>query len=132
MIQERVAALHRDRVNGGQSLAGRDAAALAQLLPSSGGGGGAAPLAVQTQMCADLRRPKTLHLAQRSRLIQVHRGFLIPGGNRWLLDSPACDEKNDETCNEERQSKVIGYTTEGIKVECIYKLSDTILMNLSL
>lgn len=66
---------------------GCDGAALAQLVPSSCGEGGAPSLAVETQMCADLRRPEAPHLALRSRLVQLHRGFPVPGGNRRLLQS---------------------------------------------
>lgn len=91
MVQEGVAVLLvLYRVNG-RSLAGEggcDCAALAQLFPSSGGESRAPPLALQTQMCADLRRPEAPHLALRTHLIQLHGGFLIPGGNRRLLYSP--------------------------------------------
>lgn len=89
VVQPGVAVLLLDRVNG-RSLAGLDGAGLAEMLPSCCSGGGeswAAPLAVQTQMCADLRRPEAPHLAHRSHLVQLHRGLLVPGGNRQLLYS---------------------------------------------
>lgn len=91
VVQEGVAVLLvLDRVNG-RSLDGEggwDRAALAQLFPSSGGESWAPPLALPTEMCADLGRPEAPHLAPRTHLIQLHRGLLIPGGNRRLLYSP--------------------------------------------
>lgn len=76
-MQEGVAVLLLLDVVNGRPLAGRPAGeggwgggVLTQLFPSSGG---------ETQMCADLRRPEAPHLAPRAHLIQLHRGFLVPG-----------------------------------------------------
>lgn len=77
VVQEGVAFLLLARVNK-WSLAGRGEwgdAVLAHLF--SRGKNWAALPAIQTQMCADLRWPKALHLASCTHLIQLHWGFLV-------------------------------------------------------
>lgn len=83
MIQEGAAVLLLLDTDNGLYLAGEGGwglAAVTQLLPSPGGGRGAPAAAVQTQIRADLRRPQALHLTLRPHLVQLHGGFLKPGG----------------------------------------------------
>ena len=88
VVQERVAVLLLLDGFDAQSLAGEAGghrAALTQMFPSCRGEVGAPPAAVPSQVRADLRRAETLHLTSGPRLVQLHGGFLIPGGNRSLV-----------------------------------------------